>query len=287
MPALATSRSSPPARFAKRSTARCTWPRSATSAASARCGPPGSRGSRSTTSSKRSLSRATSPSRAPRGASASAQRPADPARGAGDDRPGAGLDPHRRILSRCRSCRRRLSTRRPLLSERDAGARHGRRGGVPPEHVLARGGGAADHRRQHRPRDAALAADRARDDRPARARRLRQPPRRQVARVHRRRPRARAGDRPPPPPDRALPHRRPRASPGTRSTRRPSGSSTRCRRCSRSGCWPRSATPRPARTATRSSRARASRACCWPTSSPAPASTCCGSRTRPRSCCTT
>ena len=73
-------------------------------------------------------------------------------------------------------------------------------------------------------------------------------------------PRARRGDRPPPPADRALPDRRPRRSPGTRSTRRPSGSSTRCRRCSRSGCWRRSATPRPARTATRSSRARASRA---------------------------
>ena len=65
------------------------------------------------------------------------------------------------------------------------------------------------------------------------------------------------GDRPPPPAHRALPHRRPRASRGTRSTRRPSGSSTRCRRSSRSGCSPPSATRRPARTATRSSPARA------------------------------
>ena len=62
-------------------------------------------------------------------------------------------------------------------------------------------------------------------------------------------------DRPPPPADRALPHRRARRSRGTRSTRRPSGWSTRCRRCSRSACSPRSATPRPARTATRSTPA--------------------------------
>ena len=73
--------------------------------------------------------------------------------------------------------------------------------------------------------------------------------------LHRHGPRARRGHRPPPPPDRALPDRRPRASRGTRSTRRPSGSSTRCRRCSRSACWPRSATRRRARTATRSSPA--------------------------------
>ena len=64
-------------------------------------------------------------------------------------------------------------SRRSLRSS--DGRRHGRRGGVPPDHVLARGGGAADHRRQHRPGHAALAADRARDDRPARARRLRRP----------------------------------------------------------------------------------------------------------------
>ena len=60
-----------------------------------------------------------------------------------------------------------------------------RRGGVPADHLLAEGGRAADHRRQHRPRDAALAADRARDDRAPREGRLRDPGRRQVARVHR------------------------------------------------------------------------------------------------------
>ena len=41
--------------------------------------------------------------------------------------------------------------------------------------------------------------------------------------------------RPSSPDDRALPHRRPRAFLGTRSTRRPSGSSTRCPRSSRNG----------------------------------------------------
>ena len=45
--------------------------------------------------------------------------------------------------------------------------RHSGRGGVPPDHLLADGGGAADHRREHRPGDAALAADRARDARAA------------------------------------------------------------------------------------------------------------------------
>ena len=39
---------------------------------------------------------------------------------------------------------------------RTRGRCHRRRGGVPPDHVLARGGRAADHRRQHRPGDAAL-----------------------------------------------------------------------------------------------------------------------------------
>ena len=76
-------------------------------------------------------------------------------------------------------------------------------------------------------------------------------------------------------------------SPGTRCMRRPSGWSTRCPRCWRSACWRRSATPRPARTAIRSSRAPASRACCWPTSSPAPRCGSCASRTRPRRSCTT
>ena len=114
-----------------------------------------------------------------------------------------------------------------------------------------------------------------------------EPRRGQGDRVHRQGPRGGRGDRPPPPADRALPHRRPRASPGTRSTRRPSASSTRCRRCSRSACSPRSATPRPAPTAIRSSRAPARRALCSPTSSRARRSASCASRTRPRSSSTT
>ena len=96
------------------------------------------------------------------------------------------------------------------LGRRVPGACDDRRGGVPPDHVLARGGGAADHRGEHRPRDAALAADGPRDDRAPRARRLREPRRGQVPGLHRRGPRSRAGDRPAPSPDRALPHRRPR-----------------------------------------------------------------------------
>ena len=101
-------------------------------------------------------------------------------------------DPHRPEGARCR------------------GDRDRRRAGVPGDHVLARGGRAADDRRQHRPRDAALAADRARDDRPPHRRRLRRAQPRQIARLHRLRPRARQPHRPPPPDDRALPHRRAR-----------------------------------------------------------------------------
>ena len=89
-------------------------------------------------------------------------------------------------------------------------------------------------------------------------------------------------DRPPPPADRALPHRRPWDPLGRGPRGGRAASSTRCRPCWRSACSPRSATRRPARTGTRSSRAFASTACCWLTSSPAPRSTCCASRTRPR-----
>src|SRR5918999_331832 len=49
-----------------------------------------------------------------------------------------------------------------------ARSRHRRRGGVPPDHLLAPGGRSPDHGRQHRPRDAGLGADRPRDDRAAR-----------------------------------------------------------------------------------------------------------------------
>ena len=130
-----------------------------------------------------------------------------------------------------------------------------RRRGIPPDDLLAAGGRAADDRRQRRARHAALRADRARDGRAAGARRLHHARRRQVDLLHRRRARARRGDRPPPPADRALPDRRARRSRGTTCTRRPSGSSTRCRRCSRRACWPRSGTRRRARTAIRSSPA--------------------------------
>ena len=151
------------------------------------------------------------------------------------------------------------ASRRSRLSAR-IGSAHGRardrrRRGVPPDHLLAARGGAADDGREHRARDAALGADGARDGRPPGARRLHHPRRRQGDLLHRRRARARRGDRPPPPADRALPDRRARRSRGTTCTRRPSGSSTRCRPCSRRACWPRSATRRRARTAIRSSRA--------------------------------
>ena len=123
----------------------------------------------------------------------------------------------------------RAMLRRPLPGARPArlgsshvpGASHRRRGGVPPDHLLAPGGRPTDHRSQHRPRDAGLGADRPRDDRPPRGRRLRDPRRRQVARVHRLGPGARRGHRPPPPADRALPHGRVRhpLGPGARGGR--------------------------------------------------------------------
>ena len=69
---------------------------------------------------------------------------------------------------------------RGLAIDAMAATQHRRRGGVPPDHLLAAGGGAADDRRQRRARDAALGADRARDGRPARARRLHHARRRQV-----------------------------------------------------------------------------------------------------------
>ena len=85
-----------------------------------------------------------------------------------------------------------------------------RRRGVPADDLLAPGGRAADDGRERGARDAALGPDGARDDRPARARRLHHARRRQGARVHRQRARARRGRRAPPPADRALPDRRAR-----------------------------------------------------------------------------
>ena len=102
-----------------------------------------------------------------------------------------------------------------------------------------------------------------------------------------RRPRPRAGDRPPPPADRALPHRRPRhplgrGPRGGRAARARDVAGARGADAGRD----RRRHDLPARPPDRRGRARA-RARCSPTSSPAPRSTCCGSRTRPRSCCTT
>ena len=94
--------------------------------------------------------------------------------------------------------------------------RHRRRRGVPRDAVLAVRGGAADDRRQPRARHAAVGADRARDARAARARRLHRPQRRADDRVHRRRPRARRATRQPPPDDRAVPDRRRRRAVGRR-----------------------------------------------------------------------
>ena len=92
------------------------------------------------------------------------QRRADPARGARDERARARRDLHRGAAYR------------PSARGYDGGhgrdARDRRRGGVPPDAVLAAGGRPADDRRQRRPGHAALAADGARDDRAPRARRL-------------------------------------------------------------------------------------------------------------------
>ena len=110
---------------------------------------------------------------------------------------------------------------------------------------------------------------------------------RQIARLHRVRPRARQPHRPPPPHDRALPHRRPRHPLG-RGAR--GGGADRARDVAGAGGADARRDRRRhhlPRTATRSSRASASRARCWPTSRSAPTSPSCASRTRPRSCCTT
>ena len=62
---------------------------------------------------------------------------------------------------------------------------NGRRRGIPRAHLLARGGGAADHGCERGTRDAGVASYRPRDGRPARQRRLHHAPRGQVARLHR------------------------------------------------------------------------------------------------------
>ena len=172
--------------------------------------------------------------------------------------------------------------------ERRVAERDRRRAGVPGDHVLAGGGRAADDRRQHRPRDAALAADRARDDRPARA---------TTATSSRSADksldftddgsRARQADRPPPPHDRALPHRRPRhpLGRGPRGGRADRARDVAGARGADAG-GDRRRDDLPARPPDRRGRARAGRRCS-PTSSSAPRSASCASRTRPRSCCTT
>ena len=164
-------------------------------------------------SSSSSLRRREQADRAPRAAKAS-----------GDRR--ARCRARRRSPARAclgRSPRRATLVGPPRLGSAGMSARpgHCRRGGVPPDHLLAPGGGAADHRRQHRPRHAGVGADRARDDRPPRGGRLRDP----------RAPTSRSSspttgastrpDRAPPPPDRALPDRRLRhpLGPGARGGR--------------------------------------------------------------------
>ena len=136
-----------------------------------------------------------------------------------------------------------------------ARARHRRRGGVPPDALLAVGGRAADDRRQRRARHAALRADRPRDGRPARAGRLHHP----------RRPTRRSRS-----PTTGREHaeaivRRHRLIERflTDVARHPVGRGPRGGRAPRArdvpaargaDAAPRSATPRPARTATRSTR---------------------------------
>ena len=109
------------------------------------------------------------------------------------------------------------SPRSTLWNVADEHARHSGRGGVPPDHLLADGGGAADHRREHRPRDAALAPDGARDARAPRAGRLRHPRGGQLAALHRPGRGGGRGDRRPPPADRAVPDRRRRHRLGRRA----------------------------------------------------------------------
>ena len=154
-------------------------------------------------------------------------------------------------------------------------------------HLLADGGGAADHRREHRPRDAALPADGARDGRPARAGRLR----------HARARTSRWGS----------------PTHGLEQAEQIVGRHRLIERfltdvvgiawddvheeaerlehamspALREWMMRRSATRRPARTATRSTRATAIPAFRSPTSRWAPTSRSCASRTRPRTCCTT
>ena len=115
------------------------------------------------------------------------------------------LYPRRRRAPRCS-----IAGPDPLGSAGGPGAGDRRGGGVPRDHLLAPGGPAAHHGREHRPGDAALRADRPRDGRPPRGRRLRAQDRVQGARVHALRPRPRRLGGPPAPHDRALPHRRPR-----------------------------------------------------------------------------
>ena len=118
-------------------------------------------------------------------------------------------------------------------------------------------------------------------------RRLRRAQRRQVARLHRVRARARQPHRPPPPDDRALPHRRARHPLG-RGPR--GGRADRARDVAGAGGADAGRDRRrhdlPPRPPDRRGRPRAGRRCS-PTSRSAPTSTCCASRTRPRSCSTT
>ncbi len=123
------------------------------------------------------------------------QRTPDAARGTGDERPRA---------------RRHLHGRGAYYDGPHDRSRHRRRGGVPPDALLAAGGRSADDGRQRRAGHAALAPDGPRDDRSPRARRLHHARGRQDDLLHRHGRRARRGRRAPPSPDRALPHRRPR-----------------------------------------------------------------------------
>ena len=151
--------------------------------------------------------------------------------------------------------------------------------------LLAPGGGAADHRREHRPRHAGLGPDRPRDDRAprgatatSRAATDKSLDFTDTGHEHA------AADRAPPPADRALPHRRARHPVG-RGAR--GGGAARARDVARArGAHARRDRRRhdlPARPPDRRGRAR-SRACRWRTSRRAPRCACCASRTRPRTC---
>ena len=120
------------------------------------------------------------PTRAPRAASARAVARPMPREAPVTSALVSGVDPHRRILSRRRASRFGRLVSISTASRRSGGPLSHDHATVAEEEYLQtmfwlEEAGLPITGRQHRPGDAALAADRARDDRPPRARRLRRP----------------------------------------------------------------------------------------------------------------